>query len=102
MAAISGLQKAQYDSVFATSDTVQVDYVSLAGAVKGVLAIPGGNTREELASALDKAYAHKGLSLVHIPVYFGDDPLGGMGVYGRWNVGNWCESTQALRHNIGL
>ena len=31
-----------------------------------------------------------------------DDPLGGMGVFGRWNVGNWCESPQALRHDIGL
>ena len=36
------------------------------------------------------------------PVYFGPDPLGGMGVFGRWNVGNWCEATQALRHTIGL
>jgi hypothetical protein len=25
-----------------------------------------------------------------------------MGVYGRWNVGNWCEDVQALRHEIGL
>ena len=31
-----------------------------------------------------------------------DNPLGGMGVFGRWNVGNWCESAQALRHDIGL
>jgi len=28
--------------------------------------------------------------------------LGGMGVFGRWNVGNWCEATQKMRHEIGL
>ena len=43
-----------------------------------------------------------GLTLIHVPVYFGPDPLGGMGVYGRWNVGNWCEDVQKLRHEIGL
>jgi 3D-(3,5/4)-trihydroxycyclohexane-1,2-dione acylhydrolase (decyclizing) len=37
-----------------------------------------------------------------VPVYYGPDPLGGMGVYGRWNVGNWCQETQMLRHEIGL
>jgi len=25
-----------------------------------------------------------------------------MGVFGRWNVGNWSAATQALRHRIGL
>jgi hypothetical protein len=25
-----------------------------------------------------------------------------MGVYGRWNVGNWSEEVQALRHKIGM
>jgi 3D-(3,5/4)-trihydroxycyclohexane-1,2-dione acylhydrolase (decyclizing) len=102
MAAISGLQMAQYGHEFATSDSVNVDYIAWAGAVKGVLALQGGSSREELTAALDKAYAHDGLSLVHLPVYYGDDPLGGMGVYGRWNVGNWCRETQSLRHNIGL
>lgn len=28
--------------------------------------------------------------------------LGGMGAFGRWNVGNWCDEVQALRHKIGL
>jgi hypothetical protein len=40
--------------------------------------------------------------LIHLKVYYGPDPLGGMGVYGRWNVGNWSEEVQALRHKIGL
>ena len=102
MAAISGLQLAQYDNEFATSDSVEVDYVALAASVKGVLAIEGGSSGEELTAALERAYAHDGLSLVHVPVYYGPDPLGGMGVYGRWNVGNWCADTQSLRHNIGL
>ena len=102
MAAISGLQLAQYGNEFATSDSVDVDYVAWAGAVKGVLALPGGSSKEELTAALDKAYAYGGLSLIHVPVYSGPDPLGGLGVFGRWNVGNWCRETQSLRHNIGL
>jgi len=42
------------------------------------------------------------LSLIHVPVYFGYDPLGGLGAWGRWNVGNWVCEVQALRHKIGL
>ena len=57
---------------------------------------------ETLKEALYFAGKHEGLSLIHLPVYFGPDELGGMGVFGRWNVGNWCEETQALRHEIGL
>jgi 3D-(3,5/4)-trihydroxycyclohexane-1,2-dione acylhydrolase (decyclizing) len=102
MAAISGLQSAQYDAVYATSDTVEVDYAAWANSVKGVQGLFGGHTPQELLAALDKARAYDGLSLIHVPVYYGPDPLGGMGVFGRWNVGNWCEETQALRHNLGL
>jgi 3D-(3,5/4)-trihydroxycyclohexane-1,2-dione acylhydrolase (decyclizing) len=43
---------------------------------------------------LQKAYAHKGLSVVHVPVYSGADPLGGLGAWGSWNVGNWCSDVQ--------
>jgi 3D-(3,5/4)-trihydroxycyclohexane-1,2-dione acylhydrolase (decyclizing) len=102
MAAISGLQVAQYGREFATSDSVAVDYLAWAGSIKGILPLDGGTTLKDLRAALDKAYSYKGLSLIHVPVYFGDNELGGMGVFGRWNVGNWCESTQALRHDIGL
>lgn len=102
MGAISGLQDAQYGAIYATSDSVAVDYVAWAKAVPGVLALDGGRSPEALIEALERARAHKGLSLIHIPVYWGPDPLGGMGVFGRWNVGNWCEEVQALRHQIGL
>ena len=102
MAAITGLQKAQYGAEFRTNDRVAVDYVRLASSVRGVKAVWGGTTAEELSRALDVARAHDGLSLVHVPVYAGDDPLGGMGAYGSWNVGNWVEDVQAryLRQNI--
>jgi 3D-(3,5/4)-trihydroxycyclohexane-1,2-dione acylhydrolase (decyclizing) len=102
MAAISGLQRAQYGAAFATWDGVEVDYVALAGAVKGVAAFHGGTSVAELRAALDAARAHAGLSLVHVPVYDGADPLGGLGAWGRWNVGCWCEDVQARRHEIGL
>ncbi|MCL4369134.1 MAG: thiamine pyrophosphate-dependent enzyme [Actinobacteria bacterium] len=102
MGAISGLQQAQYGTDFATSDAVRVDYLAWAGAIKGVQAIDGGRSPDALVAALDRAGSYDGLSLVHVPVYYGPNELGGMGVFGRWNVGNWCEEAQALRHEIGL
>jgi len=102
MGAISGLQEAQYGAAHATNDRVVVDYVAWARAVKGVAAFDGGRSVESLAGALEAAHAHSGLSLIHVPVYHGPDPLGGMGVFGRWNVGSWVDATQALRQEIGL
>ena len=94
MAAITGLQCAQYGAGFRTNDSVAIDYVRMASSVTGVLALSGGHDRNSLEAALGKAHAHRGLSLVHVPVYYGQDPLGGMGAYGDWNVGNWCEVVQ--------
>jgi 3D-(3,5/4)-trihydroxycyclohexane-1,2-dione acylhydrolase (decyclizing) len=94
MAAITGLQVAQYGAGFRTSDGVAVDYVRLAGAVSGVLAVPGGWTADELKRALKAAHTHDGLSVVHVPVYAGDHELAGLGAWGQWNVGNWCEDVQ--------
>ncbi|CAG0969292.1 partial 3D-(3,5/4)-trihydroxycyclohexane-1,2-dione acylhydrolase (decyclizing), partial [Myxococcaceae bacterium] len=102
MGAISSLQHAQYGADHATSDRVVVDYLAWARAVRGVAAIDGGTTPESLEAALDAAREHRGLSLVHVPVYYGPDPLGGLGAHGRWNVGNWVEETQRLRHEIAL
>ncbi|MEV4257643.1 thiamine pyrophosphate-dependent enzyme [Spirillospora sp. NPDC049652] len=102
MAAISSLQIDQYGIDHATSDGVAVDYVAWAGSVEGVTALHGGHTRESLREALETARAREGLSLIHVPVYFGDDPAGGLPSYGRWNVGNSVEDTQRLRHEIGL
>jgi 3D-(3,5/4)-trihydroxycyclohexane-1,2-dione acylhydrolase (decyclizing) len=94
MAAITGLQMAQYGAGFRTSDKVAVDYVRLAGAVDGVHAVHGGFSATDLRRALEQAHAHDGLSVVHVPVYCGPDELGGLGAWGEWNVGNWCETVQ--------
>ncbi len=102
MAAISGLQNAQFGVDYATNDEVAVDYAAMARSVQGVEAFHGGHSVEELLAALNSAKAHDGLSLIHVPVYSGENELGGMGVFGRWNVGNWCDDVQALRHDIGL
>ncbi|MBN2148745.1 MAG: thiamine pyrophosphate-binding protein [Anaerolineales bacterium] len=102
MGAITGLQDDQYGQGFATWNTIHVDYLAWGRAVPGLLALDGGRTPESLQAALEKAGKHPGLSLIHLPVYFGPHPLGGMGVYGRWNVGNWCEDVQKIRHEIGL
>ena len=102
MGAISGLQRAQYGADCGTSDGVVVDYLAWAGAVGGVKAFYGGASPGALVAALGQARGHAGLSLVHVPVYFGTNERGGLGAFGRWNVGNWCADTQELRHEIGL
>lgn len=102
MGAITGLQMDQYGQSFATWNNLQVDYLAWGRSIPKLLGLDGGRTPESLLAALEKAGAHPGLSLVHVPVYFGSNPLGGMGVYGRWNVGNWSDSVQKLRHEIGL
>jgi 3D-(3,5/4)-trihydroxycyclohexane-1,2-dione acylhydrolase (decyclizing) len=94
MAAITGLQIAQYANEFRTNDRVAVDYVRLASAVEGVRAFHGGWSAEELRKALREARAHDGLSVVHVPVYFGPHELAGLGAWGQWNVGNWCDDVQ--------
>ena len=102
MAAISGLQMDQYNQVFATSDSVEVDYPAWGRSIRGINAMHGGYNTASLVAALDQARAYPGLSLIHVPVYYGAHQLGGMGVFGRWNVGNWSAATQAMRHEIGL
>lgn len=94
MAAISHLQLAQYGHDFRTHDSVAVDYVKLAGAVSGVRALAGGADEASLLEALEEARAWPGLSLVHVPVYFGDNPAVGLGAYGQWNVGNWVDDVE--------
>lgn len=94
MAAITGLQLAQYSREFRTNDSVAVDYVRLASSVKGVHALHGGFNADELRASLQNAHAHDGLSVVHVPVYAGPDELAGLGAWGQWNVGNWCADVQ--------
>ena len=96
------MQNDQFGVDYATNDSVDVDYVAMAKSIKGVEAMHGGYSVEELLKVLQIAKKHKGLSLIHVPVYAGNNELGGMGVFGRWNVGNWCEDVQALRHKIGV
>jgi len=94
MAAITGLQLAQYGEEFRTNDSVAVDYRQLAAAVAGIRALDGGTTADSLRAALNEAHAHAGLSVVHVPVYSGPDERGGLGAWGQWNVGNWCDDVQ--------
>ena len=77
-------------------------HAAMAKSVQGVNALDGGRSPGELVRALDKAKTFPGLSLISLPVYMGENELGGLGVFGRWNVGNCVEETQNLRHKIGL
>ena len=101
MAAITGLQYAQYGNEYKTSDSVEVDYAVMAHSVKGVQGIFGGYSIQELQKALQQAHEHKGVSVIHVPVYSGPHELGGMGVFGDWNVGNWSERVQKEYHRLG-
>jgi 3D-(3,5/4)-trihydroxycyclohexane-1,2-dione acylhydrolase (decyclizing) len=94
MAAITGLQLAQYRREFRTNDRVAVDYRALAAAVAGVNAVFGGQSADTLRAALKSAHTYDGLSVVHVPVYCGPDEHGSLGAWGQWNVGNWCEDVQ--------
>jgi 3D-(3,5/4)-trihydroxycyclohexane-1,2-dione acylhydrolase (decyclizing) len=94
MAAISGLQLAQYNREFRTNDSVAVDYVQLASSVSGVLSVCGEGGADNLRTALKTAHSHDGLSVVHVPVYAGPEELAGLGAWGQWNVGNWCADVQ--------
>jgi 3D-(3,5/4)-trihydroxycyclohexane-1,2-dione acylhydrolase (decyclizing) len=100
--AISSLQRAQYGVDYATSDQVEVDYVAWANAVGGVRGIHAGTSTESLVAALEEAHAAGGLSLIHCPVYFGEHELGGLGAYGRWNVGSWVDDTQEMRKAMSI
>jgi 3D-(3,5/4)-trihydroxycyclohexane-1,2-dione acylhydrolase (decyclizing) len=102
MGAISGLQRAQYGNDFATSSRVGIDFVAWAKSVSGVEAYSGGTTIETLTEALDRCHRNRGLSLIHLPVYYGDDPPGSLGTFGGWNVGPWVDDVQRERHRIGL
>jgi hypothetical protein len=35
-------------------------------------------------------------------VYAGPDERGGLGAYGDWNVGSWCERVQREKHRLGF
>ena len=101
MGAITSLQQSQYNIEFKTDDQVAVDYVQMAEAVHGVKGFYA-ETAQELETVLEQAYRYDGLSLVHVPVYYGTDDLAGLGSFGDWNVGNWCERVQKLKHEIGF
>jgi 3D-(3,5/4)-trihydroxycyclohexane-1,2-dione acylhydrolase (decyclizing) len=94
MAAIGALQRAQYGAEYKASDGVAVDYVRMASAIAGVHAVFGGYDAATLQRALHEAYDPNGISVVHVPVYAGEHPLAGLGAWGQWNVGNWCEPVQ--------
>ena len=102
MGAISALQEAQYGRAYATFDDAEIDFVRLAGSVEGVVAVRGGGSAEALVAALEKVFAHGGVGLVHVPVYYGPHPRGSISAFGRWNVGSWVSETQALRHRLDL
>ncbi|TPM19231.1 thiamine pyrophosphate-binding protein [Mesorhizobium sp. B2-3-5] len=99
MSSITGLQRKQYGAEFQTSDSVAVDYRSLCRAISGLHFVDGGTSPEELRSALAEAHAHKGLSLVHVPVVWDHVGSSSVGTYGRWNIGVQVEDVEREYRN---
>ncbi|PWB62497.1 MAG: thiamine pyrophosphate-binding protein, partial [Bradyrhizobiaceae bacterium] len=102
MAAIGALQRAQYGKEYRANDGVAVDYVRLASSVSGVRAAFGGYDKGSLLNALKEVHDPDRLSVLHVPVYSGDHPMAGLGAWGQWNVGNWCDTVQAEWLKSGL
>jgi 3D-(3,5/4)-trihydroxycyclohexane-1,2-dione acylhydrolase (decyclizing) len=94
MAAIGALQREQYGCEFKINDNVSIDFVRLASSISNVSAVFGGYDIASLKQALQQAYRPDGISVVHVPVYAGVDEMGGLGAWGDWNVGNWCNAVQ--------
>ena len=98
MGAISSLQEAQYDAQFATWDDAVVRFAELGRVIEGLVGIDGSGGVDGLRKALAEAATYNGVTVVHVPVYFGSDPMGGLGSHGSWNVGPWVPETQRDRH----
>ena len=94
MGAISSLQQAQYGQVFKTGDGVAVNYAAWAQAIDGVFGSGPVWNAKQLRHALDDAAKRNALTLIHVPVYFGQDPDGSIEAFGRWNVGPWVDDVQ--------
>ncbi len=77
---------------------------SLAAASNGVgvYHVYGDETTHGEGPNMQAIPKHPGLSVVHVPVYRGPHPLGGLGAYGAWNVGNWCAEVQARYHALEI
>ena len=65
-------------------------------------ALHGGETRAALAAALNEAHAHAGCPWCTFQSITVPNPLGGMGAYGSWNVGNWVTDVQQRYHSLGV
>ena len=62
----------------------------------------GRTTLASFQEALERAYAHPGLSLVHVPVYCGEAAQGGIGSYGRLERGQLVVPVQGEYHRQSL
>ncbi len=68
------------------------------GALRHFATSQRGSEILELANLLDAAVVSGPNSQGAVPY----DERGGMGAFGDWNVGPWCERVQAEHHRIGL
>ena len=77
---------------------ITIDMPYVAGAVEQFVTVEDCEAVTRQLSITTFRYrppgAHDGVALVHVPVYAGERAEGGLGAYGSWNVGNWCDDVQ--------
>ncbi len=98
MGAITALQWAQDYAAFATVDPAHVepvDYAALARSM-GCAAFTPEPSVDSLHDCLEKAYRHPGPAVVDVKVHLGAEKYAALGAFGRWNVGPWSPTVEAI------
>lgn len=98
MAAIHGLQRAQEYSSFATEDPPNIPPVNFAKLAEsmGCAGFACEARVDSLIDCLDQARKHDGAAVVDVKVAFGQEQYAALGAFGRWNVGSWSPTVEAI------
>lgn len=103
MGAITSLQWAQQYQGVGTRDAMAlppVDFAALARSM-GCAAFTPEPSIDALMDALERARHHDGPSVIDVKVHLGQEPYAALGAFGRWNVGPWSETVQAIWEGKG-
>ncbi len=98
MGAITSLQWAQEYEGAATRDRAQipaVDYAAMARAM-GCAAFTAEASIDSLDDCLERARQCDGPALVDVKVHLGQEEHAALGAFGRWNVGPWSPTVEAI------
>jgi 3D-(3,5/4)-trihydroxycyclohexane-1,2-dione acylhydrolase (decyclizing) len=103
MGAITALQWAQEYAGFATEDPPGIPPVNFAKLAEsmGCAGFTCQATVGSLIDCLDQARKHDGPAVVDVKVAFGREKYAALGAFGRWNVGPWSRTVEAIWEREG-